>query len=128
MVFWSFEVKHPKSIHRDPFEAEFFTGEDDDDLEDSHTDSLVREVLQNSLDAVRSDGAPVRVRIAIDRDVQILSSEKGGRYLEGLIPHLETLGNPLVIGGKPLPEMDYHGDRRLRHPRLDPRTDAFSPW
>ena len=106
MDFWSFEVKHPKSIHRDPFEAEFFTGEDDDDRDGSRTDSLVREVLQNSLDAATGDG-PVRVRIAIDRDVQLLSPKKALRYLDGLLPHLEALGNPLLTSENSIPEMDY---------------------
>ena len=106
MSFWSFEVKHPKSIHRDPFEAEFFTGEDDDDRDGSRTDSLVREVLQNSLDAASGDG-PVRVRIAIDRDVQLLSSKKALRYLDGLLPHLEALRNPLLGSGNAIPDMDY---------------------
>jgi hypothetical protein len=106
LSFWSFEEKHPKSIHRDPFEAEFFTGEDDDDQEDSRTDSLIREVLPNSLDASREDG-PVRVRIAIDRHVQLLSPQRASHYLSGLIPHLEAMGNTLVDHGTTLPEMDY---------------------
>lgn len=104
--YWSFEKNPPRQVRRDPFEAEFFTGEDDDDSDGSRTDSLVREVLQNSLDAARGE-EPVRVRIAIDREVQLLSPERAEFYLRGLVPHLDALGNTTVNGGSPAPEMDY---------------------
>jgi hypothetical protein len=93
-------------MRRDPFEAEFFTGEDDDESGGSRTDSLVREVLQNSLDAGRGEG-PVRVRIAIDRHVQLLPSARVEFYLRDLVPHLDSLGNATVNQDSPYPDMDY---------------------
>jgi hypothetical protein len=103
---WSFEKNPPRQMRRDPFEAEFFTGEDDDESDSSRTDSLVREALQNSLDATRGN-APVQVRIAIDRAVQVVDSTKVASYLGALVPHLDALGNGTVNNRSPAPKMDY---------------------
>jgi len=103
---WAFEHKLPKHINRDPFEAEFFTGDDDDDQNRGKTDALVREVLQNSLDASRDEG-PVRVRFGIDRHTQLLSADRAAFYLEGLLEHLIALGNTTVSRTGSVPAMDY---------------------
>lgn len=103
---WAFEHKLPKHINRDPYEAEFFTGDDDDDQNRGKTDALVREVLQNSLDASREEG-PVRVRFGIDRHTQLLPPDRAAFYLDGLVEHLDALGNMTVSRTIPLPVMDY---------------------
>lgn len=50
-------------MRRDPIEAEFFLGEGVDEVDKGHSDSLVREVVQNALDAASGDG-PVKLRFA----------------------------------------------------------------
>jgi hypothetical protein len=102
---WSFEERDKKRVRRDPFEAEFFTGEEETEEAFGRTDGLVREAIQNSLDARMSDTAPVRVRIALSRSP--LSSKKASRYLDGLVPHLDARGNETVNQRTPHPSMDY---------------------
>lgn len=92
---WSFEELQPRQVRRDPFEAEFFTGEDDEERDGSRTDALVRETLQNSLDA-RQGHEPIHVRFGIDRLKQVLEPSRVGAYFGGLAPHLRALGNTVV--------------------------------
>ena len=77
----------PGEINVDPIEGEFFTTE----AIGSITDALVRESIQNSLDAARSD-EPVTVRFSFfsrpnpGYDAGIVSK----RYIDGLSPHLQA--------------------------------------
>jgi len=68
-------------MNYDPVQGEFFTGKD-------IVDRLVRETLQNSLDARNGSGRPVRVRFAIHSDEPDFSSDKQDFYFSGLIRHL----------------------------------------
>ena len=104
---WSFEERRKRSVKRDPFEAEFFTGEEDTEEMFGRTDALVREAIQNSLDArpPGSSNGPVRVRFALSSVA--LPSPTAGQYLEGLVPHLNALGNELVALSKPVPPMKF---------------------
>jgi hypothetical protein len=92
---WSFEERNPRSMRRDPFEAEFFTGEEETEDVFGRTDALVRESIQNSLDA-RADGETVVVRFAISADDEALSHTASVPYVSGLIEHLDALGNDHV--------------------------------
>jgi hypothetical protein len=56
---WKFRRMHAGEMNIDPIESEFFSTE----ALESSADALVREAIQNSLDA-RAPGAPARVRIA----------------------------------------------------------------
>jgi hypothetical protein len=90
---WVFEARRKRDKKRDPMEANFFTGEEDDEEVYGRTDSLVREALQNSLDArPRKDGKlstePVRVRFTVGRSP--IPEARARFYLDGLIPHLEA--------------------------------------
>ena len=64
MSRWVFEELRGAAVRRDPKEAELFKTEQAEEDEYAGTDALVREVIQNSLDADDGDGQ-VRVRIAI---------------------------------------------------------------
>jgi len=64
MGHWTFSKLRGDDVRRDPNEAELFKTEQTAEGEYAGTDALVREVLQNSLDA-RCDDAPVRVRLAL---------------------------------------------------------------
>ena len=74
----------PKST-RTPWEREFF-------VEESLNERLVREVIQNSLDAsiarVQGTGVPVRVRFSLEGLLNPLPPAKTKRYFTGLRDHL----------------------------------------
>src|SRR5262245_17230719 len=94
-VPWSFETRNPRSMKRDPFEAEFFTGEEENEEIYGRTDALVREAIQNSLDARYNDSI-VRVRFSLSTPEQALSPAAAKPYLSGLIEHLSAMGNECV--------------------------------
>lgn len=73
----------PGEMNIDPIESEFFSTE----ALGSLADALVREAIQNSLDA-RSPGEPVRVRIAFSPPGAWLQGERAARYFAGLWRHL----------------------------------------
>jgi hypothetical protein len=97
MKTWSFEERSPKSVKRDPFEAEFFTGEEEDENVYGRTDALVREAIQNCLDA-REDGfaGPISVRFFLPDEDQQLAASDITFLLDGLLPHLDALANEFV--------------------------------
>ncbi len=84
---WRFREMQPGEINVDPIEGEFFTTE----AIGSMTDALVRESIQNSLDAALGDN-PVTVRFSFfskpnpGYDAQVVSK----RYIDGLSPHLQA--------------------------------------
>jgi len=105
---WVFEQKSHKAVMRDPFEAEFFTGEEDSEEVYGRTDAFVREAIQNSLDAALPESdSPVLVRFALNTSSQIVPSSDSEELLNGLIPHLDVLGNELVNQNMPIPPMSF---------------------
>ncbi len=80
---WRFRRMHPGEMNVDPIEGEFFSTE----ALGSLADALVREAIQNSLDARRS-GTPARVRIAFSGASAALGGARRERYLDGLMPHV----------------------------------------
>ena len=94
----------PGEINVDPIEGEFFTTE----AIGSITDALVREAVQNSLDAARGDG-PVTVRFTRFSvpnrayDARIIQK----KYLGGLPPHLQAKHAGLQDIPRPSEPMDY---------------------
>jgi hypothetical protein len=82
---------HPGEMNIDPIEAEFFTTEALGTL----ADALVREVIQNSLDA-RLPGTPLKIRIASPPPEAWLEGERRARYVGALWPHLEAPGAGLA--------------------------------
>jgi len=84
---WRFREMQPGEINVDPIEGEFFTTEAIDGI----TDALVREAVQNSLDAA-AGGGPVTVRFSFYSRPNTGYDEKAvkKRYIDGLSPHLEA--------------------------------------
>lgn len=80
MPEWRFRRMQPGEMNVDPIEAEFFSTASLDSL----TDALVREALQNSLDA-RLGSEPVRVRIVFPPAL-----DAPQRWFSGLWEHLEA--------------------------------------
>ena len=88
---WRFRAMSRGEINVDPIEGEFFTTE----ALGSLSDALVREAIQNSLDAA-TPGEKVHVSISFCRPEQRLDSSRIERYLRGLKAHLaaDTAGLP----------------------------------
>ena len=86
MPEWRFRGMQPGEMNIDPIEGEFFSTA----ALDSLSDALVREAIQNSLDA-RIPGVPVRVRIAFPAPA---SPSVSTRYFGGLWNHLAGVPRP----------------------------------
>ena len=84
---WRFRKMRPGEINVDPIEGEFFTTE----AIGSITDALVRESIQNSLDAAQGDG-PVTISFTFAAGPGRNSDPQSviKTYLETLTPHLEA--------------------------------------
>lgn len=78
---WVFHEREPWIKHRDPVQGEFFATDAIADV----TDALVREAVQNSLDADDGDRV-VRVRFSLGE----IEGEVAERYLAGLWEHVEA--------------------------------------
>ena len=79
---WHFLEMRRADVNQDPIQGEFFTDQD-------IADRLVRETLQNSLDAVDDSTQPVIVRFTVRRD-QPLDAARAGKYFNGLRRHLDS--------------------------------------
>jgi hypothetical protein len=84
---WRFREMQPGEMNVDPIEGEFFTTE----ALRSITDALVRESIQNSLDA-SAGSEPVMVRFShhLNPIAGVDSNELRKLYIDGLSPHLHS--------------------------------------
>jgi len=94
----------PGEINVDPIEGEFFTTE----VIGSINDALVRESIQNSLDAAAGSD-PVTVRLSFYNSPSLRSNHKDliSRYLDGLNPHLHARHAGLQELPSPSETLDY---------------------
>lgn len=92
----------PGEINVDPIEGEFFSTE----AIGSITDALVRESIQNSLDADDGRG-PVTVCFSFYPGIESQSNPDKQRYLTGLIPHLQAKHSGLQDLPSPREPLDY---------------------
>jgi hypothetical protein len=99
LATWRFRQMQPGEMNIDPIEAEFFSTE----ALGSLGDALVREAIQNSLDA-RRPGELLRMRIYFPEPDAFLEGERRTAYLQGLAPHLQASRSGLTI--EALPERD----------------------
>ena len=81
---WRFARMTPAEINQDPVQGEFFSREAD------LPGRLVREAIQNSLDAAR-DGETVRVRFVFSGERDALPADRAARYLRRLRRHVEAV-------------------------------------
>jgi hypothetical protein len=91
---WHFRPKHPGDDITDPITGEFFA----DGSIDNPATALVREALQNALDAGKSagqSGGVVRVRIGLFRHSHALPAAAANHWFNTLRPHLTVAGNGL---------------------------------
>lgn len=94
-VKWQFWPMSPADINHESMEREFFQGE-------PVNVRLVREVIQNSLDAALNRGrgqtetvGPVRVRFSLAGIQNPLSADRSAQYFAGLDTHLSALRDDL---------------------------------
>jgi hypothetical protein len=80
---WHFRRMRPSEQNRDPTEGEHFRG-------DEPVASIVRETIQNSLDAKADKERPVRVVFHIVGKEAALDPDISSCWLQGLRPHLEA--------------------------------------
>ena len=83
---WRFARMSPSQVNQDPVQGEFFTAAAD------LPDRLVRETIQNSLDA-RRPGETVKVRFAFSGAEHALPVEKAQPYLFGLRSHIQAVAD-----------------------------------
>ncbi|MHA7836110.1 MAG: hypothetical protein ACX98W_01470 [bacterium] len=98
-------------LNSNPIEGEFFTPQ-------GVADALVRETIQNSLDAkLPGSREPVHVHFKYSRRVRQLSPADAAPYLSGIAPHLRALSNlvevPATASGMPFLTIEDFGTRGL---------------
>lgn len=96
MTLWIFERLAGAAVRRDPNETQLFKTEQTDEGEYAGTDALVREILQNSMDAAAATG-PVRIRLALHAPDELPSRERLSLYfsrLESPLRHREIGFDP----------------------------------
>ena len=81
---WRFARMTPAEINQDPVQGEFFS------REANLPGRLVREAIQNSLDA-RRGADPVRVRFVFSGERDALPADRAARYLRRLRRHVEAV-------------------------------------
>jgi len=91
---WHFRKIAPAEMNSDPVQGEFF-------IKSDIVDRLVRETLQNSLDA-KKGAEPVRVRFAVSSAGGNVSESKTALYFKGLLPHLKSAGSDFDPSGRSL--------------------------
>ncbi len=127
----------PGEVHVDPVHDEFFKAQD-------LADALVRESIQNSLDArLARSRSPVRVRFRFATGVHALHADAVRQYFEGLDTHLhaavKTMHTVLPREAEAMPYLviedfgtrgltgDPHVDPELE-PDSDVKNDFFYFW
>ena len=100
---WRFARMSPSQVNQDPVQGEFFTAAAD------LPDRLVRESIQNSLDARRGNET-VRVRFAFSGEQHALPVHAARRWLAGLEPHLRALANLHSGGSNDSPNVGVEAD------------------
>jgi hypothetical protein len=85
---WHFNETRPCDKAREPIQGEFFAA----DAISDPGEALVREGIQNSLDA-RRNGEKVRVRIRVSGQNAAVPRKAVAPYLDGLECHLRAPGN-----------------------------------
>lgn len=97
---WVFAELQPESVRRDPNETELFKTAQAEEGEYAGTDALVREIIQNSLDA-RAGDDPVRVRLSLHAWEDAPPRDRLAHYFRRLKPALTARGFAFDSHGAP---------------------------
>jgi hypothetical protein len=122
---WHFRSMDAGEVHVDPVHDEFFKAQD-------LADALVRESIQNSLDArIPRSRSPVRVRFRFASGTQALHAEAVREYFDALDLHLDaaakTIHTALPRHDEPVPYLliEDFGTRGLTgDPHVDPELES----
>ncbi|KAA5543066.1 hypothetical protein FYK55_12305 [Roseiconus nitratireducens] len=106
MSQWVFAEMSGASVRRDPQETELFKTEDAGENEYAGTDALVREVIQNSMDAAIG-GQPVRVRFGLHPADDLPSTDRLAAYFSRLRPALAHRNIDYLPSGAPNLQLGY---------------------
>lgn len=90
---WSFEKQIPGEKAREAMQGEFFTTQ----ATKNPAEALVREAIQNSLDAGISQDQKIRIRMAYHKAIE---SNKVKPYFDNAWPHFQAPNNGLAMGPK----------------------------
>ena len=90
---WHFSRKRPSDKTRDPIASEFFAS---DAIKDAG-EALVREGIQNSLDARLTVNGICRIRIFLSAEQGAIDAQKHARWFESAWPHYMAPKNGDVI-------------------------------
>ena len=88
---WNFKQLQPGDTVRNPISEDFFS----QDAIENASEALVREAVQNSLDA-SFEGQPVRINLKIIDTLGRPAQQRIGGLLQGLATHLRAEGNGLL--------------------------------
>ena len=86
MADWTFPKQHPLDKHRDPVLGEFFST----DSISTIADALVRESVQNALDARVDSDRPVQIRIYLSGEENALQPENARMLFGSLAAHVQA--------------------------------------
>ena len=134
-----FTKQSNSEIYHDPSEVEHFKNDQDDDEEYAGVDKLVRETIQNSIDAALSKNDSVRVRISLHSKEEMPPVERLAEYFERL---KEPLKGDVSYTPNDVPDLDHgflvcedfgtrglEGDPKLKGtPPKNERQDFFWFW
>ncbi|QDV87394.1 hypothetical protein [Planctomycetes bacterium TBK1r] len=104
MTQWIFAQLSGAAVRRDPNETELFKTEQAGEDEYAGTDALVREVLQNSIDAGSDDG-PVRVCFALHPHSSLPDDDRLATYFARLKPGL--VYRDVEFNGSGVPQLNH---------------------
>ncbi|MEY3173433.1 MAG: hypothetical protein RLZZ436_1347 [Planctomycetota bacterium] len=100
MTRWVFAKLDPAAVRRDPDEGQHFRDDQAGEHEYAGTDTLVREILQNALDA-GTGGGPVRVRLALHAESDGPAADRRADYFRRLQAPLAVHDVPFDAAGLP---------------------------
>ena len=97
---WHFRRMARGEMNQDPVQDDYFNTA----ALDSYSDALIRESIQNSLDAkTKNTNDPVRVRITFPSDSDLPAAEDAAPYFKNLMGHIEAsavIEDPPTLDGK----------------------------
>lgn len=111
---WHFREMARGEMNQDPTQDDYFNTA----ALDSYSDALIREAIQNSLDAkTKGSGEPVRVRITFPTDSDLPRADDAAPYFENLWGHIDAssvIENlPALDGNVPFIIFEDFGTRGL---------------
>src|SRR5437773_2654671 len=88
---WFFNDRRKKDPIRDPIQGEFFANEAIKNPEEA----LIREGIQNSLDAAMKDGGanPIQIRVLLATGDAAAPAKIAHKFMDGAWPHVSAPGN-----------------------------------